>query len=54
MSLAIPQARRARRPVYRRGVWVLALRATLVVVVLVGWASLSGDLVAGWRAMPRR
>lgn len=53
MSLAIPQARRAKRPVYRRGVWVLALRASFVVVVLVGWASLSGDLVVGWRAMPR-
>jgi ABC-type nitrate/sulfonate/bicarbonate transport system permease component len=33
--------------------WVLALRAAFVVVVLVGWASLSGDLMAGWRAMPR-
>ncbi len=53
MSLAIPQARRVRTAAYRRGVWVLALRAAFVVAVLLGWASLSGDLVAGWRAMPR-
>ncbi|MCS7236249.1 MAG: ABC transporter permease subunit [Armatimonadota bacterium] len=53
MSLAIPHARRARTASYRRSVWVLALRASFVLGVLVGWAALSGDLVAGWRTMPR-
>ncbi len=53
LSVAVAQPRRTRPALNRRLVWVFVLRAAFVVVVLAGWASLSGDLVGGWRAMPR-
>ncbi|MDR7568438.1 MAG: ABC transporter permease [Armatimonadota bacterium] len=53
MSLALSRTRRPRTGTYRRGVWVTALRAGFAGTVLLTWALLSGDLIAGWRAMPR-
>jgi NitT/TauT family transport system permease protein len=53
MNLALSPSRRARVGVYRVGAWVLALRIGFVATVLLVWASVSGDLVPGWRTMPR-
>ncbi len=52
MSIALPVVLRSRIGLRRR-MWVLVLRGTFVVLIALLWASLSGDLVPGWRAMPR-